>query len=121
MGRPRVEGDPVGVGANLQRDSDEVEFDCWLYLSGTLGSHLAGGIPDLAVIEVIDEAIRLDGTKLPVAARIEALGQFAVSRGARQRDVDRLVEHARKTTADRSWAIAQARPDALTRHLSTRA
>jgi hypothetical protein len=100
------------------RQDDGVEQDLWDHLRRHFASRLSTGQPRGFTVEVANEWIRLDRSPSPCLERIELLSLFAVERGARERDVEKVVERARALTADGSWRAAQDRRAEMRRRLT---
>lgn len=108
MGRPRFEPAPE---IKAVRQGGGVEQDWWDLLKQELYR-----LPIDASLN--DEWHRLNSTGSPCSERVQSLARFAVEHGARERDVDRLVESCRKDVADGSWRVGQNRRDEMRRRLT---
>lgn len=101
----------------VERQSDGAEADLWDCLRA-LGSRLSIGQANRFAVDVADEWIRLNSTGSPCSQNVQSLARFAVEHGARQRDVDGVIERSRKLTADGSWRAAQHRHYEMRRRLT---
>lgn len=109
---------PDAVPEAEARQGDGVEQDLWDHLRRHFASRLSTGQPRGFTVEVANEWIRSDRSPSPCLERIELLSRFAVERGARERDAEKVIEHARKHVADGSWRAAQHRHDEMRARLT---